>query len=101
MDEVVAAVAAADPTDRNLGRAANRTGAAVARALDRLTVRYARKLAARDEVTLSRLAPAPDGSNFENGFGDERERRYGATFTVAQPGPGIANCSFLPPIETT
>jgi len=60
VEELTAAVAAADPADRNLVRAAARTRAAVGRALDRLTARYARKLAVRDEVALARLARLRD-----------------------------------------
>ncbi|HEY7371516.1 MAG TPA: bacillithiol biosynthesis BshC, partial [Polyangia bacterium] len=60
VDEVTAAVAAADPADRNLVRAAARTRAAVARALERLTARYARNLVARDEVALARLGRLRD-----------------------------------------
>jgi len=60
VDALTAAVAEADPADRNLVRAASRTRAAVARALDRLTARHARKLAARDQVTLARLARLRD-----------------------------------------
>jgi bacillithiol biosynthesis cysteine-adding enzyme BshC len=54
--QIAAAVAALDPQDRNLGRAAERTRAHVARALARLTGRYARKLAEREGVALGRLA---------------------------------------------
>gem|GEM_PF-6050214 len=41
--------------------------------------------------------PAPAGA------GDSLypARRYGAYLMVAQPAAGIANCSFLPPMETT
>jgi len=60
VDEVTAAVAAADPADRNLVRAATRTRTAIARALERLTARHARKLATRDEAMLSRLARLRD-----------------------------------------
>jgi bacillithiol synthase len=53
--EIAAAVAAALPADKNLARAAARTRAVVARALERLTGRYARQLAERDGVALARL----------------------------------------------
>jgi hypothetical protein len=60
------AVAAALPADKSLARAAGRTRATVAHALDRLAARYARKLAERDGVALARLARleaalAPEG----------------------------------------
>jgi bacillithiol biosynthesis cysteine-adding enzyme BshC len=60
VDEIARAAAALDPRDRNLGRAADRTRAHVARALERLTARYARKLAERDGVALARLDRVTD-----------------------------------------
>jgi uncharacterized protein YllA (UPF0747 family) len=53
--QIADAVAGALPADKNLARAAARTRAIVARALDRLTGRYARQLAERDGVALARL----------------------------------------------
>lgn len=55
-DEIAAAVAASVPADRNLGRAAARTRGTVSAAMDRLLHRYRRTLAARDGVTVGRLA---------------------------------------------
>ena len=56
--QIAAAVESLAPADRNLARAAARTRAHVARALERLTARYARTLAERDGVALGRLARA-------------------------------------------
>jgi bacillithiol biosynthesis cysteine-adding enzyme BshC len=56
VDAIASAVAASAPSDRNLNRAATRTRAHVARALERLIGRYARTLAERDGVPLARLA---------------------------------------------
>jgi len=50
------AVASALPRDRNLSRAAGRTGAGVAAALQKLVERYRRTLAAGDRVTAERMA---------------------------------------------
>jgi bacillithiol biosynthesis cysteine-adding enzyme BshC len=50
------AVATSVPRDRNLARAAARTRASVATALQRLVGRYRRALAAADQVTSDRLA---------------------------------------------
>jgi hypothetical protein len=73
VDQIAAAATALDPKDRNLGRAAERTRAHVARALGRLTGRYARKLAERDGVALGRLvrvqnALAPGGVPQERAY---------------------------------
>jgi bacillithiol biosynthesis cysteine-adding enzyme BshC len=86
VDDVTAAVAAADPADRNLVRAATRTRAAIARALDRLTVRHARKLAMRDEVALSRLARLRDA--LAPG-GVPQERVYAWPSLAGRIGPGV------------
>jgi len=69
--EIAGGVAAAEPA---LERAAERTRVSVARALRRLTDRYARRLAERDGVTLRRLerlraALYPDGAPQERVFG--------------------------------
>lgn len=55
VNDIAAAIASADPADRNLVRAAERTRATVAHALRRLTDRYARKLAERDQAAIRRL----------------------------------------------
>jgi bacillithiol synthase len=73
VDRIAAAAIALDPKDRNLSRAAERTRAHVARALARLTGRYARKLAERDGVALGRLgrvqnALAPGGVPQERAY---------------------------------
>ncbi len=73
VDQVAATVAALDPRDRNLARAADRTRAHVARALQRLTARYGRKLAERDGAASARLARvrlalAPDGVPQERAY---------------------------------
>jgi bacillithiol synthase len=73
VEQIAAAATALDPGDRNLTRAAERTRAHVARALARLTGRYARKLAERDGVALGRLervqnALAPGGVPQERAY---------------------------------
>jgi bacillithiol biosynthesis cysteine-adding enzyme BshC len=73
IDQLAGTVAALDPHDRNLARAAERTRAHVSRALDRLAGRYARKLAERDGVALGRLgrlvdALAPGGVPQERAY---------------------------------
>ncbi|HEY4394910.1 MAG TPA: bacillithiol biosynthesis cysteine-adding enzyme BshC [Polyangia bacterium] len=73
VDQIAATVAALDPRDRNLGRAAERTRAHVTRALARLTARFGRKLAERDGATAARLARvrlalAPDGVPQERAY---------------------------------
>jgi bacillithiol synthase len=82
--ELANAVIAALPADKNLARAAERTRAGVARALGRLTDRYARKLAERDGVTLARLgrleaALAPGGH--------PQERVYAWPWLAGRHGP--------------
>jgi bacillithiol biosynthesis cysteine-adding enzyme BshC len=86
VDELTAAVGAADPADRNLVRAAARTRAAVARALDRLTARYARTVAARDQVTLSRLTRVRDA--LAPG-GVPQERAFAWPSLAGRVGPGV------------
>jgi bacillithiol biosynthesis cysteine-adding enzyme BshC len=71
VDEIAGDVVTAEP---ELARAAERTRASVARALRRLTDRYARRLAERDGVTRQRLerlraALYPDGIPQERVFG--------------------------------
>jgi bacillithiol biosynthesis cysteine-adding enzyme BshC len=90
--EVAAAVAALDPRDRNLGRAAERTRAHVARALERLTARFGRKLAERDGTTLARLARvrlalAPDGV--------PQERAYAWPSLAGRVGPATLKALVL------
>jgi bacillithiol biosynthesis cysteine-adding enzyme BshC len=73
VDQIAGTVAAFDPGDRNLGRAAERTRAHVARALERLTARFGRKLAERDAATAARLARvrlalAPEGVPQERAY---------------------------------
>ena len=82
--EIADAIAAALPADKNLARAAERTRAGVARALGRLTDRYARKLAERDGVALARLgrleaALAPGGH--------PQERVYAWPWLAGRHGP--------------
>jgi bacillithiol synthase len=60
VDAIASAVESFAPADKNLARAAARTRAHVARALERLTGRYARTLAERDGVVLGRLARLRD-----------------------------------------
>jgi bacillithiol biosynthesis cysteine-adding enzyme BshC len=60
VDQIAQTVATLDPRDRNLTRAAERTRTHVGRALERLTARYARKLAQLEGATLARLARARD-----------------------------------------
>jgi bacillithiol synthase len=55
VDQIAATVAAIDRRDRNLWRSVERTRAHVTRALERLTARYARKLAERDGIAVGRL----------------------------------------------
>jgi uncharacterized protein YllA (UPF0747 family) len=80
--EIADGVVAAEP---ELARAAERTRISVARALRRLTDRYARKLAERDGVTRQRLerlraALYPDGIPQERVFGwPTLAARIGAT----------------------
>ena len=67
------AVASAFPADRNLSRAAGRTGATVATALRKLVDRYRSTLASRDRVTADRLARlraalAPGGAPQERAY---------------------------------
>jgi bacillithiol biosynthesis cysteine-adding enzyme BshC len=84
VDDIAATVAALDPRDRNLERAAARTRAHVARALERLTERYARKLAERDGVALRRLARVQDA--LAPG-GVPQERAYAWPSLAGRHGP--------------
>jgi bacillithiol biosynthesis cysteine-adding enzyme BshC len=92
VDQIAATVAALDPRDRNLGRAAERTRAHVARALGRLTARFERKLAERDGATLARLARvrlalAPDGV--------PQERAYAWPSLAGRVGPATLKALVL------
>jgi bacillithiol biosynthesis cysteine-adding enzyme BshC len=94
--EIAYAVAAALPADQNLARAAERTRATVARALDRLTGHYARKLAERDGVALGRLARlevalAPGGV--------PQERFYGWPSLAGRHGPAALTRAVLDRLE--
>ena len=82
--QLAAAAAALDPKDRNLGRAAERTRAQVARALARLTGRYARKLAEREGVALGRLARV---QNALAPGGVPQERAYAWPSLAGRLGP--------------
>ncbi len=98
VDDLAAAVAALDPRDRNLARAAARTRAYVARALERLTGRYARKLAERDGVALGRLerlqdALAPGGV--------PQERAYAWPSLAGRHGPAALKGMVLERLAAT
>lgn len=84
VDQIAAAATALDPEDRNLGRAAERTRAHVARALARLTGRYARKLAEREGVALARLARV---QNALAPGGVPQERAYAWPSLAGRLGP--------------
>ena len=84
VDQIAAAATALDPNDRNLTRAAERTRAHVARALARLTGRYARKLAERDGVALGRLARV---QNALAPGGVPQERAYAWPSLAGRLGP--------------
>jgi bacillithiol synthase len=86
VDQIAAAATALDPRDRNLARAAERTRTHVARALARLTGRYARKLAERDGVALGRLARV---QNALAPGGVPQERAYAWPSLAARLGPGV------------
>jgi len=84
VDGLAADAAAVAPADRNLARAAARTRATVARAVERLTTRAARTAAVRDDVAVARLArveaalcPA----------GVPQERAYGWPSLAGRIGP--------------
>ena len=85
VDQIAAAASALDPEDRNLTRAAERTRAHVARALTRLTGRYARKLAEREGVALGRLARV---QNALAPGGVPQERAYAWPSLAGRLGPG-------------
>jgi bacillithiol biosynthesis cysteine-adding enzyme BshC len=92
VDDLAATVAALDPRDRNLARAAARTRAHVARALERLTGRYARKLAERDGVALGRLARVQDA--LAPG-GVPQERAYAWPSLAGRHGPAALKAMVL------
>jgi bacillithiol biosynthesis cysteine-adding enzyme BshC len=85
VDQLANTVAALDPRDKNLGRAAARTRAHVARALERLTTRYARKLAEREGVALGNLARVRDALL---PGGVPQERAYAWPSLAGRIGPG-------------
>jgi bacillithiol synthase len=90
--QIAGAVTAALPADKNLARAADRTRASVTRALERLTARYARKLAERDGVALARLtrleaALAPGGV--------PQERFYAWPSLAGRHGPAVLKRAVL------
>jgi bacillithiol biosynthesis cysteine-adding enzyme BshC len=84
VDRIASAAAAVDPGDRNLARAAARTRATVARALGRLADRAARTAAARDGVTLARLARL-EAALCPGGV--PQERAYGWPSLAGRHGP--------------
>jgi bacillithiol biosynthesis cysteine-adding enzyme BshC len=84
VEQIAATIAALDPNDRNLARAAERTRAHVARALARLTGRYARKLAEREGVALGRLARV---QNALAPGGVPQERAYAWPSLAGRLGP--------------
>jgi bacillithiol biosynthesis cysteine-adding enzyme BshC len=97
VDQIAATVAALDPRDRNLGRAAERTRAHVARALERLTARFGRKLAERDGATAARLervrlALAPEGI--------PQERAYAWPSLAGRIGPATLKTLILDRLAT-
>ncbi len=92
VDDLAATVSALDPRDRNLERAAARTRAHVARALARLTERYARKLAERDGVALRRLARVQDA--LAPG-GVPQERAYAWPSLAGRHGPAALKAMVL------
>jgi bacillithiol biosynthesis cysteine-adding enzyme BshC len=85
VDRIAATATALDPADRNLSRAAERTRTHVARALTRLTGRYARKLAEREGVALGRLARV---QNALVPGGVPQERAYAWPSLAGRLGPG-------------
>ncbi len=90
--EIADAVTAALPADQDLARAAAQTRATVARALDRLTGRYARRLAERDGISLARLgrlaaALAPGGA--------PQERVYAWPSLAGRHGPAALKRAVL------
>ncbi len=85
VDGLTAGAAAVAPGDRNLARAAARTRATVARALERLTTRAARTAAARDEVAVARLARV-EAALCPGGV--PQERAYGWPSLAGRIGPG-------------
>ena len=84
VEQIAATATALDPKDRNLARAAERTRAHVARALARLTGRYARKLAEREAVALGRLARV---QNALAPGGVPQERAYAWPSLAGRLGP--------------
>jgi len=97
VDQIAATVAALDPRDRNLGRAAERTRAHVARALERLTARFGRKLAERDGATAARLervrlALGPEGI--------PQERAYAWPSLAGRIGPATLKTLVLDRLAT-
>jgi bacillithiol synthase len=85
VERLARTVAGLDPRDRNLTRAADRTRAGIGRALERLTNRYARKLAERDGATLARLARVRDAL-LPGGI--PQERAYAWPSLAGRLGPG-------------
>jgi len=98
VDRIAATTAALDPRDRNLTRAAERTRAHVGRALQRLTARYARKLAERDGATLARLARVRDA--LVPG-GIPQERAYAWPSLAGRLGPGALKALVLERLAAT
>jgi bacillithiol biosynthesis cysteine-adding enzyme BshC len=98
VDDLAATVAALDPRDRNLARAAARTQAFVARALERLTARYGRKLAERDGVSLGRLARVQDA--LAPG-GVPQERAYAWPSLAGRHGPAALKAMVLERLAAT
>jgi len=84
VEQIAAAVTTLDPKDRSLARAADRTRTLVARALARLTERYARKLAEREGVALGRLARV---QNALAPGGVPQERAYAWPSLAGRLGP--------------
>lgn len=84
VDSLTSDAAAVAPGDRNLARAAARTRATVARALDRLATRAARTAAVRDEVAVARRARV-EAALCPGGV--PQERAYGWPSLAGRIGP--------------
>jgi bacillithiol biosynthesis cysteine-adding enzyme BshC len=110
VDRLTTDAAAVAPGDRNLARAAARTRATVARALERLTTRASRTAAVRDEVAAARLARVeaalcPGGVAQERAYGwPSLAGRIGAGALkrlvferLAETGPFTTSLLDLPP----
>ncbi len=92
VEALAAAIAQAEPADRNLGRSAARTRGSIAGALSRLVRRYHRLVAERDGVAAERVrrvcqALAPGGV--------PQERAYAWPSLAGRHGPGALKRAVL------